>query len=149
MQDMTQFASPDSLAVRSFKDRTAMELWLEVEHDAKDGTWIALGKKASGVPSVTYSEAVEVALCFGWIDGQRRALDETHFLQRFTPRRLRSSWSQVNRKKVEALITAGRMRPSGQKEIDRAKDDGRWDDTYDGAQLSRERARSAANKREN
>src|SRR5581483_7827482 len=85
-----------------------------------------------GVPSITYPEAVEVALCFGWIDGLKRGFDETHWLQRFTPRRARSMWSQINRDKAEELVASGRMRPSGQSEIDRAKADGRWAMAYAG-----------------
>jgi len=91
-----------------------------------------IAKRDSGITSVTHAEALEVALCFGWIDGQRRALDETHFLQRFTPRRPRSMWSKINREKVTALIESGRMRPPGMREVERAQADGRWDAAYAG-----------------
>lgn len=128
-----RIASPDGLEVHSFTDATAFEDWLEREHSEKSGLWIAIAKKASGVKSITYADALDVALCFGWIDGQRRAHDETYFLQRFTPRRARSPWSEVNREKVRVLIDAGRMRPAGQSEIDRAKKDGRWDAAYKGS----------------
>src|ERR671936_2069902 len=91
-----------------------------------------MAKKASGIPSVAYPEVLDTALCFGWIDGRRNALDDTYFLQRFTPRRPRSRWSKINREKAEALIAAGRMRPAGLREVERAKADGRWDAAYEG-----------------
>src|SRR5919201_4350186 len=91
-----------------------------------------MAKKASGIPSVAYPEVLDTALCFGWIDGRRNALDDTYFLQRFTPRRARSRWSRINREKAEALIAAGRMRPAGLAEVERAKADGRWDAAYEG-----------------
>src|ERR687887_445679 len=90
-----------------------------------------MAKKASGIPSVAYPEVLDTALCFGWIDGRRNALDDTYFLQRFTPRRARSRWSRINREKAEALIAAGRMRPAGLAEVERAKADGRWDAAYE------------------
>jgi uncharacterized protein YdeI (YjbR/CyaY-like superfamily) len=94
--------------------------------------WVRFAKKGSGIPSVTYAEALDAALCYGWIDGQSRSVDETWYLQKFTPRRARSIWSKRNREKVAALIESGRMRPAGLAEIDRAKADGRWDAAYDG-----------------
>ena len=117
----------------AFATAADFEAWLEEHHGDQDGVWIKIAKKASGIPSVTHDEALDVALCFGWIDGQRKGLDETWFLQRFTPRRRRSPWSKRNVGKVEALIAAGRMRPQGVAEIERAKADGRWDAAYDGA----------------
>lgn len=114
----------------AFASDAEWEAWLEEHHDSPDGVWVKIAKKASGIPTVAYPEVLETALCFGWIDGQRRALDDTWFLQRFTPRRARSRWSQVNREKAEALVAAGRMRPSGLAEIERAKADGRWDAAY-------------------
>jgi uncharacterized protein YdeI (YjbR/CyaY-like superfamily) len=90
-----------------------------------------IAKKGTGVESVTHAEALEVAICFGWIDGQRKALDETYFLQRFTPRRPRSKWSKINRAKATELIERGEMRPAGLEEVERAKADGRWDAAYD------------------
>src|SRR4051812_49694548 len=92
-----------------------------------------IAKKASGIPSVAYPEVLDIAICFGWIDGRRNALDDRYFLQRFTPRRARSRWSQINRDKAEALIKAGRMRPAGLAEGERAKSDGRWAAAYRGA----------------
>jgi uncharacterized protein YdeI (YjbR/CyaY-like superfamily) len=114
-----------------FASAAAFEEWLAAAHAASDGVWLELAKKGSGVPSVTYAEAVEIALCFGWIDGQvRRSEEEGFYLQRFTPRRARSTWSQINREKVAALAAAGRMQPAGLAEVERAKADGRWDAAY-------------------
>jgi uncharacterized protein YdeI (YjbR/CyaY-like superfamily) len=123
---------PDALPVLSFADAAAWETWLEGEHAAAAGVWLRIAKKGSGETTVTHAEAVERALCFGWIDGQRRALDATHFLQRFTPRRARSPWSKINRTAAERLIGEGRMRPAGMAEVERARADGRWDAAYDG-----------------
>ena len=106
--------------------------WLEAEHAQSDGIWMKFAKKASGITSINYAEALDVALCFGWIDGQSKSLDETYYLQRWTPRRKRSPWSKRNVDKVAALTEAGLMHPAGQAEIDRAKADGRWDRAYDG-----------------
>ena len=117
--------------ITAFKTAAAWEQWLEKNHGREEGIWIKFAKKASGVPSVSFAEALDTALCFGWIDGQRRGYDENYFLQRFTPRRPRSKWSKINREKVGALIDAGRMRPPGLAEIDRAKADGRWEAAYD------------------
>jgi uncharacterized protein YdeI (YjbR/CyaY-like superfamily) len=94
--------------------------------------WIKVAKKASGIESVTTAEALDVALCFGWIDSRREALDEQYFLQRYTPRQPRGRWSRINREKVERLTAEGRMRPAGLAEVERAKADGRWDAAYDG-----------------
>jgi uncharacterized protein YdeI (YjbR/CyaY-like superfamily) len=106
------------------------ESWLESEHDKSDGVWLQIAKKGSGKSSVTHPEALDIALCYGWIDAKRKGLDEKYFLQRFTPRRKQSPWSVVNVEKVQKLIEAGRMRESGFKEIERAKADGRWDAAY-------------------
>jgi uncharacterized protein YdeI (YjbR/CyaY-like superfamily) len=122
---------PD-LPVRAFRDAPALERWLERNHARSSGLWIKVAKRDSGIRSVTHAQALEVALCYGWIDGQRRALDATHFLQRFTPRRSRSMWSKINRDKVAQLTASGRMRPAGQREVERAQADGRWDAAYDG-----------------
>jgi len=116
----------------AFQSDAAWEAWLEEHHATSDGLWVKIAKKGSGIPTVAYPEVLETALCFGWIDGQRKALDDRYFLQRFTPRRARSKWSQINREKVEALTKAGRMRPSGVAEVERAKADGRWDAAYGG-----------------
>ena len=120
----------DDLRSVPFASRTEWEAWLEGHPDA-DGVWVKLAKKGTGIPTVTYAEAVEVALCFGWIDGQSRGLDERFYLQRFTPRRARSAWSKLNRTKAEALIASGAMRPGGLREVERAKADGRWAAAYD------------------
>ncbi|HEX7690641.1 MAG TPA: YdeI/OmpD-associated family protein [Burkholderiaceae bacterium] len=109
----------------------AFDAWLARHHASSDGTWLQLAK--AGTPGLRYAEALEVALCHGWIDGQKKSLDAQHFLQRFTPRRARSLWSKINRDKALALIAAGRMRPAGLAQVEAAKADGRWDDAYDGA----------------
>ena len=119
-----------------FATQRAFETWLRKHHASSDGTWLLFAKIGADKPTVTYPQAIEVALCWGWIDGQKKALDEQHWLQRFTPRRARSLWSKINRDKAEALIAAGRMQPAGQAEIARAKADGRWDAAYDGARTS-------------
>jgi uncharacterized protein YdeI (YjbR/CyaY-like superfamily) len=106
------------------------EKWLESEHDKSDGAWLQIAKKDSGVVTVTHQEALDIALCYGWIDAKRKGLDEKYFLQRFTPRRKQSPWSVVNVEKVQKLIEAGKMREAGFKEIERAKADGRWDAAY-------------------
>jgi uncharacterized protein YdeI (YjbR/CyaY-like superfamily) len=114
-----------------FEDEAAWEAWLSEHHAGSDGVWLRFAKKGTGIPSLRYAGALDVALCFGWIDGQSRAIDEQWYCQRFTPRRKRSLWSKRNREKVAALIEAGRMRPAGLAEIERAKADGRWDAAYD------------------
>jgi len=116
----------------AFASGTEWEAWLEEHHADSPGVALKIAKKASGVASVVYPEVLDIAICFGWIDGRRNALDDQHFLQRFTPRRARSRWSQINRDKAEALIKAGRMRPAGLAEVDRAKADGRWAAAYGG-----------------
>src|SRR5438105_7879720 len=107
------------------------EDWLEDNHGASDGIWIEIAKKGSGIDSVRYPEVLECAICFGWIDGRREALDERFFLQRFTPRRRRSKWSRINRETAERLIAEGRMRPAGLAEVQLAKADGRWEAAYE------------------
>ncbi len=123
---------PDDLPVLPFADATAWERWL-VANSAAKGLWLKIAKKNSGIATVTYDQALDVALCHGWIDGQKRSFDGDYFLQRFTPRRPKGLWSKINIGKVEGLIAGGRMRPGGQREIDAAKADGRWDAAYDGA----------------
>jgi len=118
------------LPIVPFASPAEWQAWLE-EHADADGVWVKLAKKGAGIPTVTYAEAVEVALCFGWIDGQSRGLDERYYLQRFTPRRARSVWSKLNRARIEALIESGAMRPAGLREVERAKADGRWVAAYD------------------
>jgi len=122
---------PDDLPVLSFASQADFEAWLEEHHATAPGLWIRIAKKASGIPTVTAAEAIESCLCFGWIDGQRRAGDDTTFLQRYTPRRPRSKWSKINRAKAEELIAEGRMRPAGLAEVRRAQEDGRWEAAYD------------------
>lgn len=107
--------------------------WMDEHAEESDGIWLKFAKKASGIQSVVYAEAVEIALCHGWIDGQVKRLDEQHYLQKFTPRRPRSKWSKLNREKAERLIAEGRMRPAGLREVERAREDGRWDEAYDSA----------------
>ncbi|GAA2278449.1 YdeI/OmpD-associated family protein [Nonomuraea roseoviolacea subsp. roseoviolacea] len=119
------------LPTLAFPSRTAFETWLEAEHDASPGLWLKIAKKGSGIPSVSYAEALDVALCFGWIDGQKRSYDAEHWLQRFTPRTARSKWSKVNRVRAEELIAAGAMRPAGLAQIEAARADGRWEAAYE------------------
>lgn len=108
----------------------AWETWLAAQWERSDGAWLRIAKKGSGIASVTASEALDVALCYGWIDGTRRRLDDTYFLQWYCPRRPRSTWSQVNVARVQALAAAGRMRPPGLVAVDAAKADGRWQAAY-------------------
>jgi uncharacterized protein YdeI (YjbR/CyaY-like superfamily) len=126
--------APDASEVLVVADAAAWRAWLD-EHEADpDGVWLALAKKGTTEPTtLTYDQALDEALCSGWIDGQKRSWDAATFLQRFTPRRKTSLWSQRNIGIVEALVVDGRMRPRGQAEIDRAKDDGRWERAYAGA----------------
>lgn len=124
-------------AVVSFANQADWRAWLAAHHDARpEGVWLKIAKKGSDVASVDYPQALEVALCYGWIDGQKKGLDETHWLQRFTPRRSRSIWSKVNRAKADALVEAGEMQPAGLAEMERAKADGRWAAAYDGQRTS-------------
>jgi uncharacterized protein YdeI (YjbR/CyaY-like superfamily) len=120
------------LPVRAFRTAGAFERWLARRPADSPGIWMKIAKRDSGIASVTHAEALEVALCHGWIDGQRRKLDAVHFLQRFTPRRPRSIWSRINCAKATALVERGRMQPAGLREMERAKADGRWDAAYDG-----------------
>lgn len=116
-----------------FDSDAAFEAWLEKNWDKEHELWVKIAKKASGIPSLDQGEAVDICLCFGWIDGKVKGLDETYYLQRYTPRRPRSVWSKVNVKKIAALTAAGRMRPSGMAQVESAKADGRWAAAYDGA----------------
>lgn len=124
-------ATPE-LPTEHFADAVAWERWLE-RHPQSSGVWLKIAKKDAGIPSVTYAEALDVALCHGWIDGQKKGFDAQFFLQRFTPRRARSTWSKINVAKIDVLTAAGRMRPAGLREVEAAKADGRWDAAYDGA----------------
>jgi uncharacterized protein YdeI (YjbR/CyaY-like superfamily) len=119
-----------------FASPAEWERWLQDNYGQSEGVWIKIAKKDAGITSVRYPEVLESALCFGWIDGRREALDEVYFLQRFVPRRSRSRWSQINREKAEQLIAAGRMRLAGAAEVDRAKADGRWEAAYVGQRSS-------------
>lgn len=120
------------LPVKAFATARAWERWLAKEPPTSKGLWIRIAKQDSEIVSITYEEAVEVALCYGWIDGQKAAVDGQFWLQRFTPRRPGSRWSKINCGRVEALQAAGRMRPGGRREVERAKADGRWDAAYAG-----------------
>jgi uncharacterized protein YdeI (YjbR/CyaY-like superfamily) len=115
----------------SFRDAAEWEIWLADHQDCAAGVWLKVAKKGSGLASVTTAEALEVALCYGWIDSHRKALDEQRFLQKYSPRRARSSWSKVNVDKVEALIAVGRMQVAGLEQMRAAKADGRWDAAYE------------------
>lgn len=123
----------DGLPVMLFETQADFEAWLDEHHASASGAWLRLAKKASGLRSLSYDEAVEAGLCFGWIDGQKKGYDERSWLQRFTPRGPQSIWSKVNRAKAEALIAAGRVRPAGLAAIERARQTGRWDAAYDPA----------------
>lgn len=121
----------DDDPIMYFETPAKFEAWLKKNHATSDGIWLGIAKKGGNARSVSYPEAVEIALCWGWIDGQKKKLDENHALQRFTRRRPRGPWSKMNVDRVAALTKAGRMQPSGQAEVDRAKADGRWDRAYD------------------
>jgi len=127
----------DELPVHLFSGPAELEAWLEENQGLAAGVWLKIAKKGAPEPSVTYAEALEVALCFGWIDSQKRGFDETHFLQRFTPRRRRGRWSKINTEKAEALIEAGRMRATGLAEVEAAKADGRWEAAYEGQRTAK------------
>jgi uncharacterized protein YdeI (YjbR/CyaY-like superfamily) len=129
---MTQTKSAGSeLPTQLFETQAAWAAWLNEHGATAKGIWLRLAKKASGIPSINYAQALDVALCYGWIDGQKRAYDETSWLQKFTPRGAKSTWSKINREKVLALIEAGEMRPSGMAAVQAAQKDGRWDAAYD------------------
>ena len=126
-------AKPKPMVKRLFKRQAHWHSWLEKNHVKPDGLWLHFAKKGSGAVTVTYDEALETALCFGWIDGQVRTHDEKTFVRKFTPRRARSIWSKVNRAKAEKLMAAGRMQPAGHRAIERAREGGEWDSAYDSA----------------
>jgi uncharacterized protein YdeI (YjbR/CyaY-like superfamily) len=121
---------PDPRRIRSFASEAAFERWLAAHHASEPEIWIKIHKKASGLKTVTPQQALDVCLCWGWIDGIRKAFDERSFLQRYTPRGRKSTWSQINREHVARLIAAGRMTPHGERQVDAAKADGRWDAAY-------------------
>jgi uncharacterized protein YdeI (YjbR/CyaY-like superfamily) len=120
----------DGAEIVYFASGRAFETWLEEHVDHQPGVWLKVAKVASGIPSVTEDEAVDLGLCFGWVSGQRKGLDETYYLQKYVPRRRRSRWSKINVRKVGELTAAGRMRPSGIAEVEAARSDGRWDAAY-------------------
>ncbi|MFG2811794.1 YdeI family protein [Streptomyces sp. NPDC048410] len=124
------------LEIVAFESTEAFQAWLGEHHAASPGIWLKLRKKRPGIVALDYAQALDVALCHGWIDGQKGKFDDEWWLQRFTPRKPRSRWSQVNRDKAVALIEQGRMRPAGQAEVDRAKADGRWEAAYAGAKTA-------------
>lgn len=115
----------------TFETQREWEAWLQERHADTPGLWLKIAKTGAGMRSVSYAEALESALCYGWIDGQKAALDDQYWLQKFTPRRPKSGWSKVNCAKAEALIAAGRMRAAGLRQVELAKADGRWDAAYD------------------
>lgn len=121
----------DGLPILSFASRKDWKKWLHRSHAKSAGVWIRMFKKGSPVESVSYAEALDEALCYGWIDSQSRRYDEQSYLQKYTPRRTRSRWSKINREHVERLMREKRMQPAGLREIERAKEDGRWDAAYD------------------
>jgi uncharacterized protein YdeI (YjbR/CyaY-like superfamily) len=123
-------SEPETAEVIAFRDAAEFEAWLAENVDLSTGVWLKIAKKGSGVASLTDDEAVDIGLCYGWISGQRKALDDIYYLQKYVPRRPRSRWSQVNVRKVEELMATGRMRPPGIAEVEAAKADGRWDAAY-------------------
>lgn len=122
---------PIELLTLPFASSEEWRLWLDENHSSSDGIWIKFAKKASGVVSITPQEALEVSLCYGWIDGQRKKFDDTYFVNKYTARSKRSMWSKRNRELAEGLIRAGQMQPAGFEEIERARQDGRWQNAYD------------------
>src|SRR5262245_52586082 len=121
---------PDPKKIKSFRTEAAFATWLAAHHARETELWLKIHKKDSGMPTVTYAQALDVVLGWGWIDGIRKAFDERSFLQRYTPRGARSVWSQINRDHIASLTAAGRMTPHGQRHVDAAKADGRWDAAY-------------------
>lgn len=124
-------APPTDAPILPFATQKAWAKWVAANHAKSRGVWIKMARVSSGIRSVTYPEALDVAICWGWIDGQRRSLDDTSYLQKFTPRGVRSMWSKINRDKALAFIAAGEMKPAGLAEVERARRDGRWDAAYD------------------
>ncbi|KAK4160385.1 bacteriocin-protection, YdeI or OmpD-associated-domain-containing protein [Cladorrhinum sp. PSN259] len=133
----TSASTSTTLPIHLFADAKAFESWLETNHGDTTGIWLKISKKGSGIASVTYDQAIDTALCFGWIDGQRKGLDAQHFLQRFTPRRKNSLWSKRNVDKVGVLVASGRMREPGKVEVEMAKSDGRWEKAYSSSSTMR------------
>lgn len=128
--------SPDDRPVILFAQPQDWADWLAEQHTTSSGVWLRLAKKGSGIQSVTYAEALDVALCYGWIDGQKKTYDDVSWLQKFTRRGTKSVWSKINREKVQALIERGHMQPAGLHAVELAKQDGRWDAAYDSARTA-------------
>lgn len=124
--------SPHDLPVLAFGSPQSWRDWLAANHQTSSGLWLKIAKKGAGTPTVSYAEAIDGALCYGWIDGQKGKLDDDYWLQRFTPRKSRSRWSKINREKAERLIAGGLMQPAGLREVEAARADGRWDAAYEG-----------------
>ena len=120
------------LPVLPFANKKKWADWLAKQHDQSMGVWLKLSKKDSGIPSITYEEALDAALCYGWIDGQKKGFDDQYWLQKFTPRGPKSIWSKINTEKAERLIASGEMKSAGLKAVEAAKKDGRWDAAYEG-----------------
>jgi uncharacterized protein YdeI (YjbR/CyaY-like superfamily) len=118
------------LPILPFENKKKWQTWLAKEHAKSTGVWLKIRKKDSGIPSITYEEALDVALCYGWIDGQKKGFDDKYWLQKFTPRGPKSIWSKINTEKAEQLIASGQMKPGGLKAIESAKRDGRWESAY-------------------
>ena len=127
----TAAAEAESARALTFEDQDTWFSWLRKNHDKSTGVWLRIARKGAGAKSVPYADAVEAALCFGWIDGQKKSVDDHHWLQRFTPRSARSIWSRINREKALRLIELGKMHAAGLREVERAQRDGRWDGAYD------------------
>jgi uncharacterized protein YdeI (YjbR/CyaY-like superfamily) len=121
----------NELPTLPFESKKKWADWLATQHNKSTGVWLKLAKKGNDIPSVTYEEALEVALCFGWIDGQKKGFDDQYWLQKFTPRGAKSIWSKINTEKAEKLIASGEMNPAGLKAIEAAKQDGRWEAAYE------------------
>jgi uncharacterized protein YdeI (YjbR/CyaY-like superfamily) len=121
---------PDKRKIKSFRTDKEFEKWLAAHHNRETEIWLRIYKKSSGIATITAAQALDVVLCWGWIDGIRKSFDDESFLQRYSPRRPRSLWSQVNREHIARLTRAGRMTPHGQKQVDAAKSDGRWEAAY-------------------
>jgi uncharacterized protein YdeI (YjbR/CyaY-like superfamily) len=129
--DNTAMKNPDNLAIMPFETQQDWEAWLKEHHDDTKGVWLKIAKKEAGMPSVSYAEALETAICYGWIDGQKASFDVQYWLQKFTPRGPKSIWSKVNCDKATALLAEGRMQPAGIRQVERAKADGRWEAAYE------------------
>lgn len=127
---------PTTLPTQLFERQRDWATWLKNNYNTSTGLWLQLAKKNTDAQSVSYDEAIEIALCYGWIDGQKKAHSEQYWLQKFTPRSSKSVWSKINKSKALALIKSGKMKPAGLKEVERAKQDGRWNAAYDSASKS-------------